>query len=331
MRESGAATRGSRFFWIAGRIAQLALLVTLATNALAEVRVIATNPTLGDLARRVGGEQVRVESLMRGPENAHNVIPKPSLVMKLRKADLFVHLGLDAEPWVSNLLRSARRERLLAGGEGNVDASRGIGLLEIPSRTQLTRAMGDIHVYGNTHYVLDPLNGIAIGRTIAGALSRVDPEHASLFDERAQELERKLRALTEKLVRRMEPLAGTRVVAYHRTWPYFLKRFALEKFAEVEPKPGIAPGPRHISRIAKEMKDNGVGIVIVETFSDLNAAQRLADLVGGRAVVLAQEVNALPGVETYEALFEHNVEVLLAAQRELSGSPSKPSSTEAIQ
>jgi zinc/manganese transport system substrate-binding protein len=329
MRELRAATGVSRFFRAAGRIAQLALLVTLATNALAEVRVIATNPTLGDLARRVGGEQVRVESLMRGPENAHNVIPKPSLVMKLRRADLFVHLGLDAEPWVSNLLRSARRERLLAGGEGNVDASRGIGLLEIPSRTQLTRAMGDIHVYGNTHYVLDPLNGIAIGRTIAGALSRADPEHASLFEKRAQELERKLRALTEKLVRRMEPLAGTRVVAYHRTWPYFLERFALKKLAEVEPKPGIAPGPRHIARVAKEMEENGVGLVIVETFSDLNTAQRLADLVGGRVVVLAQEVNALPDVKTYEALFEHNVEALLAAQRELSGLPTKPPTAEA--
>ena len=328
MRERGATTGITLFFWAAGAIAQLALLVTLAPNALADIRVVTTNPTLGDLTRQVGGEQVQVESLMRGPENAHNVIPKPSLVMKLRKADLFVHLGLDAEPWVPNLLRSARRERLLPGGEGNVDTSRGIELLEVPSRAQLTRALGDIHVYGNTHYVLDPLNGITIGRTIAGALSRADPEHASLFDERAQELERKLRALTEKLVRRMEPLSRTRVVTYHRTWPYFLKRFALEKLAEVEPKPGIAPGPRHIARVAKEMEENNVGLVIVETFSDLKTAQRLAELVGGRAVVLAQEVNALPDVKTYEALFEHNVEVLLAAQRELSGSPTKPSTTE---
>ena len=328
MSGRAAATGVAPFLRAAGGFAQLALLVTLASNALADVRVVTTNPTLGDLARQVGGEQVRVESLMRGPENPHNVIPKPSLVMKLRKADLFVHLGLDAEPWVPNLLRSARRERLLAGGEGNVDTSRGIELLEIPSRAQLTRALGDIHVYGNTHYVLDPLNGIAIGRTIAEALSRVDPEHASLFDERARELERKLRALTEQLILRMEPLAGTRVVTYHRTWPYFLKRFALEKLAEVEPKPGIAPGPRHIARVARNMKENGVGIVIVETFSDLKTAQRLADLVGGRAVVLAQEVNALPDVETYEALFEHNVEALLAAQRELSGSPMKPPSAE---
>ena len=289
--------------------------------ALAEVRVVTTNPSLADLTRQIGAEQVRVESLMRGPENPHNVIPKPSFVMKLRKADLFVHLGLDAEPWVPNLVRSARRERLLAGGEGNIDASREIELLEVPLRGELTRALGDIHVFGNTHYMLDPLNGIVIGRTIARALARVDPEHAALFDEGARELERSLRALTATLIERMKPLAGVQVVSYHRTWPYFLKRFALEKLAEVEPKPGIAPGPRHVARVAEQMKQSGVGLVIVATFSNQKTARRVAELAGGRAIVLAQEVKALSGVETYQALFEHNVEALLAAQRELSGSP----------
>jgi zinc/manganese transport system substrate-binding protein len=303
-------------------------IALLPCAALAEVRVVTTNPTLADLTRQVGGEHVRVESLMRGPENPHNVIPKPSFVMKLRKADLFVHLGLDAEPWVPNLLRSARQERLLSGGDGNIDASTGIVLLEVPSRGELTRALGDIHVYGNTHYVLDPLNGIVIGRTIARALTRVDPERASVFEERARELERDLRALTETLTLAMAPLAGSRVVTYHRTWPYFLKRFDLEKLDEVEPKPGIAPGPRHIARLAEAMKKSGVGLVIVETFSNQRTAQRLAELSDGRTVLLAQEVDAVPGVETYQALFQHNTAALLAAKRELNGASANPPAAE---
>ncbi len=311
-----------------GDFATLFFAALVPISALADVRVVTTNPTLADLVRQVGGEPVRVESLMRGPENPHNVIPTPSLVMKLRKADLFVHLGLDAEPWVPNLLRSARREQLLPGGSGNVDTSTGIALLEVPSQGELTRALGDIHVYGNTHYVLDPLNGIVIGRTIAKALARADSEHAALFDERAGELERSLRVLTEKLTRDMAPLAGSSVVTYHRTWPYFLKRFNLEKLDEVEPKPGIAPGPRHIAQIAEEMQKNGVGLVIVETFSDQRAAQRLAELSHGRSVLLAQEVNAVPGVDTYQALFEHNIEGLLTAHQELSGASANPLAVE---
>lgn len=267
-------TRLRRLAVIVWLVASLAVLMS--SLALGAVRVVATNPTLADLTRQIGGEHVQVESLMRGPENPHNVIPKPCFVMKLRKADLFVHLGLDAEPWVPNLLRSARQERLLAGGNGNVDTSAGIVWLEVPSRGELTRALGDIHVYGNTHYVLDPLNGIRIGWTIAGALTRVDPEHAVLFEEHAQELERDLRSLTAKLV--------------------------------------------------DEMTESGVGLVIVETFSNQRTAQRLAELCKGRTVLLAQEVNAVPGVETYQALFQYNVQALLAAQRELKGESASSTS-----
>jgi ABC-type Zn uptake system ZnuABC Zn-binding protein ZnuA len=108
-------------------------------------------------------------------------------------------------------------------------------------------------------------------------------------------------------------------VSYHRTWPYFLKRFALKKLAEVEPKPGIAPGPRHVARVAEQMEQNGVDLVIVETFSNQKTARRLAELAAGRVVLLAQEVNSHSGAETYQALFEHNVEALLAAQGELGG------------
>jgi ABC-type Zn uptake system ZnuABC Zn-binding protein ZnuA len=72
------------------------------------------------------------------------------------------------------------------------------------------------------------------------------------------------------------------------------------------------------------MKRNGVGLVIVETFSNQRTAQRLAELSKGRSVVLAQEVNAVPGVDSYQALFQYNIEALLAAHRELKGASANP-------
>jgi ABC-type Zn uptake system ZnuABC Zn-binding protein ZnuA len=258
---------------------------------------------------------------MRGPENPHNVVPKPSFAMKLRQANLFVHLGLDAEPWVPPLVRSARQERLLPGNPGNIDASRGITLQEVPARGGLSRAFGDIHVYGNTHYLLDPMNGIIVARTIGEALRETDPNHAGAFEQNFQALELSLRELTERLAKRMKPYAGTAIVTYHRTWPYFLRRFLLEKMGEVEPKPGIAPGPQHVSQIASRMRREGVKIVIVETFSDRKAAQRVAQRADGKAIVLAQEVRALPGVDSYAAIFEHNVEALATAFQDMGTDP----------
>ena len=303
-------------------IALLATLATLAPSlARAEVRVVTTSPALADLSRQVGGSAVEVEALMRGPENPHNVVPTPSLVMKLRKADLFVHLGLDAEPWVPSLVRSARRERLLPGGSGSVDASRGIVLQEVPSRGGLSRAFGDIHVYGNTHYLLDPMNGIIVARTIATALVSANPEHRELYSKNLDAFEKRLLALTDRLLERMKPYQGTSVVTYHRTWPYFLRRFSLEKIAEVEPKPGISPGPQHIASVAEQMSQQRVRVVIVETFSNQKIAKRVAERADARAVVLAQEVHALPDVDSYERLFEYNVDALLGALDQPAATP----------
>ena len=123
-----------------------ALLFT--DTAIAKVRVVTTTPTYADIVRQIGGEHVKVESIMRGMENVHNVIGKPSHMMKLRKADLFVHSGLDAEPWVPLLIKGARRSHLRPGQVGDVNVARGISLKEVPQRGELTRAQGDIHVFG---------------------------------------------------------------------------------------------------------------------------------------------------------------------------------------
>lgn len=306
----------------AGRALAAALLGAVCSRAGAELRVVTTTPTLADITREVGGAHVTVESVMRGPENVHNVVAKPSFMMKLRAADLFVHGGLDGEPWAPLLAKGARKADLLPGGAGNVDASRGIALKEVPTAGGLTRALGDIHAFGNTHYALDPLNGAIIARTIAGSLGRADPANAADYDRNCAAFQERLRALTERLVREMEPYRGARVATYHRMWTYFLDRFGLEAVAEVEPKPGIAPGPQHLTACVEAMKAQGARVVIVETFNPLKDAEAVARRAEGKAIVLAHEVAAVPEASTYEKLFEHNVRTLIGAFTALGVAPS---------
>ena len=141
----------------------------------------------------------------------------------------------------------------------------------------VSRAFGDIHVYGNTHYLLDPMNGIIVARTIATALVSANPEHRELYSENLDAFEKRLLALTDRLLERMKPYQGTSVVTYHRTWPYFLRRFSLENIAEVEPKPGISPGPQHIASVAEQMSQQRLRVVIVEMFSNQKIAKRVAE------------------------------------------------------
>jgi ABC-type Zn uptake system ZnuABC Zn-binding protein ZnuA len=303
------------------------LCLAVAPRAQAQIRIVTTTPTLADIAHQVGGEHVDVESIMRGHENPHNVIPKPSFIVMVRKADLFVHLGLDAEPWVPELLKGTRQARLHPGNEANVNVSRGITLMEVPQRGELTRARGDIHIFGNPHYVLDPLNGVTIARTITEALKQKDPEHAAEFESNFEDFASRVQTLTAQLVARMKPYAGTEIVTYHRVWPYFLERFGLVKAAEIEPKPGIQPGPGHLSRVVETMRERGVRIIVVETFNSLANAESVAARGGGKAIVLPTEVNAVPEADSYEALFEHNVKTLIQAFSDVGIEP-KPAATE---
>lgn len=291
------------------------IIATIAWPALAraELRVVTTTPTLADIVRQIGGPHVRVDSIMRGPESSHNVVPKPSHMMKLRRARLFIHSGLDGELWAPLIAKGARKRRLLPGGEGNVDVSKGITLKQVPKRGELSRAQGDIHVFGNPHYVLDPLNVILIARTITDRLKREDAAHAELFEHNYADFARRLRELTDRLTARMRPYRGAGVATYHRTWPYFLDRFGLVKVAEVEPKPGIAPGPQHLSACIHRMQEAGARIIIIETFNPKKDADFVAARAGGRTVVLAHEVHALPECSDTFRLFEHNISALIRA------------------
>ncbi|GAB4144894.1 MAG: zinc ABC transporter substrate-binding protein [Planctomycetota bacterium] len=292
----------------------------LSTAAPAQIEVVTSTPSLADIARNVGGERVDAASIMRGPENVHNVVPKPSHMMKVRGADLFVHGGLDGEPWVPLLLKGARNRALLPGGPGNVDASRGIDLLEVPTPDQLTRAQGHIHVFGNTHYMLDPENGARVAATIRDALARADPAHAEEYRERCARYQERLDAMTADLAKQLAPWKGAAVVSYHRSFSYFLARFGLRSIAEVEPKPGIAPGPQHLQAVVEAMKGENARLVLAEKYQPIENAEWVASRVGGKAVILAHEVGSLPGVTSYEAMFRENVGRLIAA---FGGSPGK--------
>jgi ABC-type Zn uptake system ZnuABC Zn-binding protein ZnuA len=166
------------------RITLAALVLSLVSFAPApatragEVRVVASVPNIGSIASEIGGDRIHLTTIATGTQDAHFVDPKPSYIIKLRKAALLLINGLDLEiGWVPPLAQGARTNRFIPGGAGYVDCSAGIQAVEIPSI--LSRAEGDVHPYGNPHYLIDPLNAEIVAATIAGALARVDPDSPS--------------------------------------------------------------------------------------------------------------------------------------------------------
>ncbi|HXV59663.1 MAG TPA: metal ABC transporter substrate-binding protein [Vicinamibacteria bacterium] len=292
----------------------LTLLACAAPSSAADVlQVVATLPDLADIARQVGQERAEVSSIAVGFQDPHYVDPKPSFVVKLNRADVFIQVGLDLEiGWVPPLLNQARNPRVIRGGSGWIDASEGIEILERPTR-ELSRAEGDIHIYGNPHYWMDPLNGKIIAAHIARVFSALRPEWASEFERNREVFAGRIDEANERWQVRMAPHRGKAVVAYHNSWPYFERRFGLEIAGFVEPRPGIPPTPNDLLRVINLMKSENIKVVLHSIYYDDKPARFVAQKVGAEVVTLATSVGGGEGVEDYIKLFDHNVGLLVDA------------------
>jgi len=155
------------------------------------IKVVASLPNLGSIATAIGGDRIELTTIAIGTQDAHFVDPKPSYMVKLRNADLLLINGLDLEiGWIPPLTQGARNSRILLGAPGYVDCSAGIPVLEIPSI--LSRTEGDVHPYGNPHYMADPLIAETVVGTITEALRKADPASASYYDDRRKAFVRQL-------------------------------------------------------------------------------------------------------------------------------------------
>jgi ABC-type Zn uptake system ZnuABC Zn-binding protein ZnuA len=283
-------------------------------EAAAKLRVVATIPDLKALTEAVGGDLVDVDSLARGTQNPHDLEIRPSLMVKLRRADALVVNGLELDAWSDVAVRGANNGRIIPGGPGYIDASRGIQPLEVPTG-RVDRSMGDVHPLGNPHYTLDPGQAPAVTATIVEGLSRVAPEHRAVFDRNRAAFLARLEPAMARWSQALAPVHGTKVVVYHNDFVYLFRRFGLLQVGTIEERPGIPASPAHMARLIQTMREQGVKAVIVEPWSDGQLAGRIAQEAGARVVLMNARLAQGSGAEAYLASTEANVSALAQALR----------------
>src|SRR3954469_18102036 len=192
----------------------IAMLALAASAHAGTVHVTTTTQDLKSITELIGGNKVEVFGIATGYQNPHFVDPKPSYIIKLSNADVFVTVGLDLETgWSPSLLTSSRNTKIQKGSTGYVDASVGVQLMQIPS--SINKGEGDIHIYGNPHYWLDPVNGKAIAKNIYDGLVRVSPENKSFFAANLATFTQALDAKLKIWNNEMAKFKGSKIIAYH--------------------------------------------------------------------------------------------------------------------
>jgi zinc/manganese transport system substrate-binding protein len=292
--------------WIAVSVVALTCTAPTPFAAEAKLRIVATLPDLWTLTRAVGGDEVAVELATRFGQNPHDLEIRPSQALLVRRADILVRNGLEEDAWVDAIAESAGNPKVLRGSPNVIEASRGLQVLKVATGP-VDRSMGDVHPLGNPHYTLDPANIPIVTGNIGAALSRIAPELAGrlatnrrAFLDRVAEADRRWKAM-------LAPFRGAKVVSYHDSWPYFYRAFGLVEAGIIEDRPGIPPSPQHLAALIRYMRDEGVKVILVESWYRPTVADLVARETGAKVLVVPQSPGAVQGTEDYIAHLDYLV------------------------
>jgi ABC-type Zn uptake system ZnuABC Zn-binding protein ZnuA len=281
-------------------------------EAAGKIRVVATTTDLKALTEAIGGNLVEVDALARGNQNPHDLEVRPSLMVKVRRADLLIMNGLELDQWAEVVVQGANNPNVIPGAPGRIDASSGILVLEVP-QTRVDRSMGDVHPVGNPHYTVDPGTAPTVTANILAGLARVAPEQRATFERNRQEFLARLDQAMRRWSSDLAPFKGAKVIVDHSMWAYLLTRFGLVQAGSIEERPGIPPTPGHITQLIASMKENKIRVILTVPWGDQKLADRIAQETGAKTIVAAAAVGAVKGSDTYLEAVDYNVKALAQA------------------
>ena len=333
----------------------LVLVLTAYFNAAyaqEKLKVVTTLNYLGMITKEVGGEHVDVVVLANPKQDPHYVTPTPRMNETTRGANLFIENGLSLDLWAKNVLDASGNPEIQPGNPGHLVATINVPVRELP--TEISRSWGDIHPQGNPHIWLDPLNVKIIADNIAGRLSKLDPVHAKDYARGSEQFrsridkamfgEALLKAIGSKageiLTRKMnndqledwlksknllsklggwvaaiQPIKGSKIVTYHKTYVYFADRFGFKIVGELEEKPGIPPPPQRRDEIVEEMRRQNVKVILNDNFYSREASEYVASKTNAKVIITYIDVNGTEEIDSYEKLIQYLIENLTVALR----------------
>jgi len=287
----------------------LVLFAIASMPAAAALKVFATVPEWGALAREIGGDQVQVFTATTALQDAHHVDARPSLIARARSADLLIATGAELEVgWLPVVQRESGNPRIQSGQPGYFEAAGAVRMLEVPTR--LDRADGDVHAAGNPHIQTDPRNFLAVGEGLAARMAQLDPANAAVYRSGYAAFADRWRAQIKRWEAQAAPLKGVAVVSQHKAWAYLYDWLGVREVAALEPKPGVEPSLAHLALVRDQAATSRPRMVIRAAYNSARPSEWFSKEAKVPAVVLPFTVGA-PEAADLTALFETTVQRLL--------------------
>jgi len=254
------------------------LLVTVCLCALAQsaqaFNVFACEPEWAALTQALY-PQAQVFSATTHLQDPHHIEARPSLIARLRQADLAICTGASLEAgWLPMLQQKSANAKVQNGQAGMFYAADAVTLINQYSGT-ITPFSGDVHPEGNPHFHLDPKRLLLVAAALQQRLRALNPDASAEIFENYIKFEQDLKTKIPLWEARAKLLKGKRVVTQHSSFDYLWQWLQLQKVADLEPKPGMAPTPGHLERTRQELKQSSADAIVIAQHHDKRPAQWL--------------------------------------------------------
>jgi zinc/manganese transport system substrate-binding protein len=280
----------------------------------AALNVFACEPEWGALSRELGGDKMNVYNATTAHQDPHRIEARPSLIARVRSADLLICSGSELEVgWLPLLLTQSGNSAIQPGSPGFLEASQFVARIEIPKIVD--RSLGDIHPGGNPHIHLDPRNIARVARALTERLIQIDHANADEYRRRAESFRQRWDSAVERWTKQAAPLKGVPLVVYHRDFSYFINWAGMREVGSLEPKPGIPPTPAHVAQLVGQMKRNPAKVVVFSPYNSPSAAEFLSRQAGIPAVLMPFTVGGTDKAKDLFGLFDDTIERLLKTVR----------------
>jgi len=282
--------------------------------ASAAVNIFACVPEWASLASELGGDKVSVYQASTALQNPHRIEARPSLVARMRSADLAICTGADLEiGWLPVLLQTAGNKKVQPGQPGFIFASDLVDRLEIPTR--LDRAQGDVHPAGNPHVQLDPHNIAKIAAVLTQQLQKLDPANAAYYETRGNDFQARWQQATARWEKEAAPLKSMRIVPYHKDTVYLIHWLGMVEVMNIEPKPGIPPSAGHLSEMVGRLQGGAADVITRSAYQEPKAPDWLSEKTGLQVVELPYTVGGTAAAKDLFGLFEDTITRLKKARK----------------
>ncbi len=251
-------------------------------NDVRRLKAVTTIFPLYDMARAIGGERVDVTLLLPPGVEAHSFEPKPSDMVRIDEADLFIYTGRFMEPWAQTIVSGVTNKALLV-----VNAGSGVALTgEAGPRRGKPETSPDPHIW------LDFDNAKTMAANIAAALEAKDPANTESYRRALAAYESGLSALDAAYSSGLSS-CRTKEIIYggHYAFGYLARRYGLRYMAAQGLSPDSEPTAKDLAALVEQVRKDKVKYIFYEELTSPKIAETVSAESGAKMLPLSAAHN----------------------------------------